>query len=262
MDRDVAELAEKQHALVTYGQLRERGHSAAALLGIPGFERRGLVEAVTPRPRRHRDPTAIVHRWRVLPADHVTVVEGIACTRVARTLVDLAGVLHPRRTARAVDNALAMGIVTVAGLRDVFDELAQRGRKGIAAMRDILDERCDDYVPVESELEARFVDLVRGAGLPEPVRQLNVGDESDWIGRVDFAYPAMGLLLELDGRRHHSAKLDVEADRLRDARLAQAGWRTARVGWDEVVDHPDQVVARIRRLLGDALRQVRDDPAA
>ena len=313
MDRDVAEIAETQHALVTHGQLTERGHSAdaiwrwrqagaletvtdcvyripgsprtweqrlcalvlasgpvaaashrsaAALLGLPGFERRGPVEVVTPRPRRHREPTAIAHRWRVLPADHLTVVEGIACTRVARTLVDLAGVLHPGRTERAVDNALAMGIVTLAALGDVFDELAQRGRKGIAVMRRILDDRSDAYVPVESELEARFVDLVRDADLPEPVRQLNVGDDSNWIARVDFAYPEAKLLLELDGRRHHSAKLDAEADLRRDARLAQAGWRTARIRWDEVVDHPDQVVVRIRRLLDDSVRRLLADPAA
>ncbi|MEA2704315.1 MAG: hypothetical protein QOD63_2260 [Actinomycetota bacterium] len=313
MERDIAELAETQHALVTHRQLMERGHSAdaiwrwrqagaletvakgvyrmpgsprtweqrlcglvlasgpiaaashrsaAALLGLPGFERRGAVEAVTPRPRRHRDPSATAHRWRVLPVDHVTVVDGIACTRVPRTLVDLAGVLHPGRTERAVDNALAMGIVTVAALAEVFDELAQRGRKGIGVMRGILDDRSDGYVPVESELEARFLDLVRTAGLPEPVRQMNVGDEADWIGRVDFAYPAVKLLLELDGRRHHSAKLDVETDRRRDARLARAGWRTARIGWDEVVDHPDQTVVRVRQLLDDAVRELRADPAA
>ncbi len=313
MERDIAELAETQHALVTHRQLVERGHSAdaiwrwrqagaletvakgvyrvpgsprtweqrlcglvlasapiaaashrsaAALLGVPGFERKGVVEAVTPRPRRHRDPYAIAHRWRVLPADHITVVEGIACTRVPRTLVDLAGVLHPGRTERAVDNALAMGIVTVAALAEVFDELAQRGRKGIAVMRAILDDRSDGYVPVESELEARFVDIVRTAGLPEPIRQMNVGDESDWIGRVDFAYPAANLLVELDGKRHHSAKLDLEADRRRDARLSQAGWRTVRIHWDEVVDHPDQVVNLIGRLLDDAVGRRVADPAA
>ena len=235
--------------------------SAAALLGLPGFHRRGLVEAVTPRPRRHRDPSGIAHRSRVLPDDHITVVDGIACTRVARTLVDLAGVLHPRRTERAVDNALAMGVVTVSALADVFDELARRGRQGIADMRRILDVRTDGYVPVESELEARFVELVREAGLPAPVRQVNLGDE-DWIGRVDFAYPGVKLVIELDGRRHHSAKLDLEADRTRDARLAHAGWRTARIGWDEVVGHPDRVAVRIRQLLDQPPGRFLADPAA
>ena len=205
--------------------------SAAALLGIPGFDRRGHVEVVTPRQRRHLDPQATVHRWRVLPNEHITMIDGIACTRVARTLVDLAGVLHPSRTERAVDNCLAMRVVTLQGLRAAFDDLAQRGRKGIATMRGILAERAGPYVPVEGELEARFRDLMGAAGLPEPVRQLDVGDSSGWIGRVDFAYPAAGLLIELDGRRNHSSKLDQEADRRRDARLAErVGGRSGSAG--------------------------------
>lgn len=78
--------------------------SAAALLAIPGFDRAGPVEVITPRLRRHRDSNHRVHRWRALPDHHLTVVEGIATTRVARTLVDLAGVLPQGRTVRAVDN--------------------------------------------------------------------------------------------------------------------------------------------------------------
>ena len=226
--------------------------SAAALLGIPGFERRGPVEVITPRPRHHRERQALVHRWRVLPEEHLTVIDGIACTRVPRTLVDLAGVLHPSRLERAVDNCLAMRIVTVGSLRAVFDDLAQRGRKGIGTMRRILDERAENFVPVESELEARFLWLLRTAGLPEPVRQLDIGDSAAWIGRVDFAYPSARLVIELDSDRHHSSKLDRDADNLRDARLTRAGWRIVRIRWDDVVGGPDQVVTRIRGLLADS----------
>ena len=133
-------------------------------------------------------------------------------TRVARTLCDLAGVLHPGRTERAIDNCLAMGIATPGTLQAAFSDLASRGRKGTAVMRRLLADRSDGYVPPASELEARFRDLVRDAGLPEPVRQLDVGDDEAWIGRVDVAYPPARLLIELDSRRHHSSKLDGEAD--------------------------------------------------
>ncbi|MGH7301075.1 MAG: hypothetical protein ACREJE_11740, partial [Candidatus Rokuibacteriota bacterium] len=200
--------------------------SAAALLGIPGFERSGPAEVTTPRTRRHRDPTTIVHRWRPFPDQHLTVVEGIVTTRVARTLVDLAGVLHPRRTERAVDSALGARMVALGSLHATFRELAGRGRKGTAAMRAILEARPEGYAAPESELEVRFLALLRDAGLPEPVRQLNAGDDDGWIGRVDFAYPAQRVLIELDGRAYHTAKLDRDADRTRDARLRGAGWRT------------------------------------
>lgn len=233
------------------GPLAAASHrSAAGLLGMPGFEQRGLPEVTTPRTRRHRSPSGIVHRWNLFPADHLTVVDGIVTTRIARTLVDLAGVLHPLRTARTVDNCLAAKMVTGISLHLAFDEVAGRGRKGSAVMRRILDERAADYVPPASELEARFLELIRAAGLPEPVRQLDVGDSKGWIGRVDFAYPALGLLLELDSRRHHSALLDREADRLRDRRLLAAGWRRVeRFTWLEVVGRPTEALARLQELL-------------
>ncbi len=90
-------------------------------------------------------------------------------------------------------------------------------------MRGILIERNAGYVPPTSELEALFRGLVRAAGLPAPVGQLDVGDGQGWIGRVDFAYPRIGLLIELDGRRFHSALLDRKADQLRDQRLLAGG---------------------------------------
>ncbi|HEX2046840.1 MAG TPA: DUF559 domain-containing protein, partial [Acidimicrobiales bacterium] len=216
--------------------------SAAALLGIRGFAP-GVVEVTTSRPRYRRTPAGRVHRSRLLPGDHLTVVQGIVTTRVARTLVDLAGVLPAGRIERAVDGCLSDGIVTVDALRHVTDQLAARGRTGIALMRGLLAERSGSgYVAATSELEARFLRIVRRAGLPEPVRQLNVGGRA-WIGRVDFAYPGACVLIELDGRRYHSAKLDLESDRLRDNRLVAAGWRVMRVTWDQVHRHPDEVVS-------------------
>ncbi len=226
--------------------------SAAALLGIPGFERRGLVEATTPRHRRHRTDGEVVHRWRPFPDHHLTVVEGIVTTRVSRTLCDLAGVLHPGKTERAIDNCLSMGIATPASLQAALADLASRGRKGVAVIRRLLAERSVGYIPPASELEARFRDLVRDAGLFEPVRQLNVGDDEAWIGRVDVAYPSARLLIELDSRLHHSSKLDREADEARDRQLVGGGWRVVRFTWDDLVTRPDWVVFELRRLLGSA----------
>jgi len=226
--------------------------SAAALLAIPGFDRQGAPEVTTPRTRRHRCPGTIVHRWRPFPDDHLTMIDGIVTTRVARTLVDLAGVVHPRRTERAVDNCLAAGSVTFGSLHATFLELASRGRKGVAVMREILGERDAHYVPPASELEAIFRELLRLAGLPDPERQLNVGDSDGWVGRVDVGYPRLQILIELDGRRFHSALLDRRADARRDQRLRAAGWREViRLSWFDVVHQPELVVALLRRLLAE-----------
>jgi hypothetical protein len=224
--------------------------SAAGLLGIPGFGRYGVPEVTTPRTRRHRDPSTLVHRWRPFPGEHLTVIDGIVTTRVARTLVDLAGVLHPARTERAVDSCLGGGMVSLESLRATFADLAGRGRKGTAVMRSILDVRPEGYVAPQSELERRFLALLEGAGLPPPVRQLDTGDDLRWIGRVDFAYRPERVLFELDGRAHHTAKLDRDADAERDRLLRAAGWRhIVRVRWYDVTVDPAGLLARVRRLL-------------
>lgn len=242
--------AQRLHGLVlASGPVAAASHrSAAALLGIPGFDRAGPVEVVTPRPRRHRDPEYRVHRWRVLPPDHLTVIEGIPTTRVPRTLMDLAGVLHPARTERAVDNCLAARTATLGSLRAAFIDLARPGRKGIAIMRRLLDERSDGYVAPASDLEACFVALIRRHGLPQPARQVDVGDGDGWIGRVDFAYLEIRLIIELDSGRHHTSKLDVESDRERDRRLRAAGWRIERLTWNDLL-----AVGPVVKLLRDLL---------
>ena len=220
--------------------------SAAALLGIPGFKR-DVLEVTTPRPRRHRgERDAIVHRWRPFPPHHLAVIDGIPTTNVARTLIDLAGLLHPARTERALDNCLSQGLVTLETMRVTFDEMRTRGRKGIALMRRLLDARGDGYEATASELEDRFLRVVREAGLPEPVRQLNAGDERRWIGRVDFVYPEAKLIIELDGRKTHTAQLDLEADQARDAGLIAAGWRPMRVRVRRLTRAPHLLVADLR----------------
>lgn len=224
--------------------------SAAGLLGLTGFGRAGIPEVTTPRARRHRGPIGTVHRWRPFPADHLTVVDGIVTTRVARTLVDLAGVLHPGRTERIVDSCLGTRLVNLATLHATFGDLAGRGRKGVAVMRSILDARGAGYVAPESELEARFLALARDGGLPEPVRQLDVGNDDGWVGRVDVGFPPTRVLVELDGRTHHTSKLDMEADARRDAILRAAGWlHIVRFGWADVTLRPDVVLARLRPLV-------------
>lgn len=239
------------HGLVlATGPVAAASHrSAAALLGVPGFSRRGAVEVITSRPVRDRTPGARVHSSRVLPPGHLTTVQGIVTTSVARTLLDLAGVLPPQRTERALDNCLARQLVTLQAVRSAMDLLARRGRPGIAVMRLLLADRADGYVAPESGLEARVLELVRSAGLPEPVRQLDVGDGDGWVGRVDLAYPDRRLVIEIDSVIHHSTLVDRRADAVRDRRLQAAGWRVERITEDEL-GRPGALAERLRRLLG------------
>jgi len=221
--------------------------TAAALWGLAGFRRDDAFDITTPRGRRPRHPSGRLHRSLHLPQAHVGTVSGIPVTRPPRTLVDLAGVLPPGRTERAVDNALAMGLLTTRELRAVTADLKRPGRPGIALMSRLLDDRGGGYIAPASELEARYLALTRSAGLPEPVRQHDIGDGRDRMGRTDYAYPDVRLLVELDSRCHHLSKLDFEADRARDNRRVAAGWRPVRFTWKMVTATPGEVIDILHR---------------
>ena len=222
--------------------------SAGALWGLPGF-RWGSPEVLVKRSGDHLCRIGSLSETSWLPAHHVTVREAIPVVTLARLCFELAATEHPGRTERAVDNALLAGVALDA-LAEVVGSLAKRGRPGSALMRRLVAARGDGYVPPASELEALGFAVLRAGGLPEPVRQLDVGSRERWIGRVDCAYPEARLLIEFDGRRHWQVLLEAQADRRRDAELVAAGYRVLRITWEMLTTDPEGVV----RLVGAALR--------
>jgi hypothetical protein len=224
-------------------------HRAAAWLWeLPGFGV-GVVEVSKPRGRSQRREYGWVHGSMVLPDHHMTDRLGIPVTTPARTLFDLAGVVHPARAERALDSALASGLVRLGEVQVLFAELARRGRRGTAAMREMLDVRGEGYLAPSSELEALGRAVFAAAGLPEPAVEIDLGDGDGWIGRVDLLFRETRLVVELDSASHHSALIDRRADTERTRRLRAAGWRVKRVSWWDLVERPDEIVAEVLALV-------------
>ncbi|MCU1380573.1 MAG: Protein of unknown function (DUF559)/Domain of unknown function [Acidimicrobiales bacterium] len=220
--------------------------SAAALWGLPGF-RWGEPEVLVKRAGDHECRLGRLSETSLLPAHHVTVRDAIPVVTLARLCFELAATEHPKRTDRAIDNALLLGM-SIDSLAEVVGTLAKRGRPGSAVMRRGVAKRGEGYVPPASELEALGLEALRAGGLPEPVRQLDAGGET-WAGRVDYAYPAARLLIEFDGRRHWQALLEAQADRRRDAELVAAGWRVLRITWEMLTQDPAGVARLVARAL-------------
>ena len=168
-------------------------------------------------------------------------------TTLARTLFDLSAVVRTERVARAIDTALARKQVTLIELSRTARDLGARGRRKSTVVRNILIERGEDFVAPASELEHEFVALIETSNLPQPARQVDLGDDDGWIGRVDFVYRDERIVIETDGREHHSSLLDRRVDAERDRRLRASGWTVLRFGWVEVVHDPKRTVARIAR---------------
>jgi predicted transcriptional regulator of viral defense system len=223
--------------------------TAAELSGVAGFAQH-RVEVVRPW-KRNRSPGRLpgLHESTFLPAHHVTEIDGIPVTTVERTLFDLAGVLKRKRLERAVANAVNSRLTSIAKLEKVFAETARRGRKGSAAMRKLLTDIGQGYVPTESELEDLVIAVLDAAGLPLPKKQRNVGNTTTPIGRVDFLYTAARLVIEADSKRHHASWLDQEADKLRDLRLTAAGYQIIRVTWHQLTQCPEEFIAAVRAVV-------------
>ena len=168
-------------------------------------------------------------------------------TSLARTLFDVAADVHSSRLERLVDTVLARTPGMLPLLHAMLEELGARGRNGIAAMREILEQRPMGYMPPASGLEARFMRILADAGEPALDRQVDVGGH-EWIGRVDFVDRDSRLLVEIDSALHHTSKLDRERDRQRDQALLAAGWRAVvRLAEEQVWYRPSEAVAIVHR---------------
>jgi hypothetical protein len=214
-------------AVLDAGQGAAASHcSAAALWGLPGFDLAALDVTRPHDADHHRPSLGRLHRTRLLPTHHVTVVDGIPLTTPGRTLFDLAGLLPPARTERAVDNALAKSPRLLHALHRLLPELAERGRGGITVMRALLDERPVGYIAPASGLEARAVRILEVTGT--------------------------NVVIEVDSARFHTSLLDRERDARRDAELAATGYVVVRVTEQEVWTQPDEVVRRVRTAVRQA----------
>jgi very-short-patch-repair endonuclease len=145
--------------------------------------------------------------------------------------------------------------IEAAERADLFDLHAMErvlvrspGRRGCKPMKDVLAQMTGRAPWTRSELERRFLALIRAAGLPEPRANVLVAGEL-----VDFAWlGGRPLIVELDGYRFHKSRSQFEKDRRRDAKLQAVGCRVVRLTQQRLEDEPDQVIRELLLLLGDA----------
>jgi predicted transcriptional regulator of viral defense system len=215
--------------------------SAAAHLGLRPCSRHPIDVTAPGRPGRTRAGIDM-HRAHGLEPRDVIPIDGIPCTTVARTLLDLAETIDRAALERAVERAETLRSFDLTAVEDV---LGRAGRRtGATTLRAALAAYSPEPAFTRSELERRFIALCGKAGLPRP--QVNLHRHGF---EVDFTWPDRSLMVEADSLRHHGTRAAFERDRRRDQRLTVEGWRVVRFTWRQVVDEPDTVVATLRTLL-------------
>lgn len=220
--------------------------SAAALLGLKGFNLVDLHAVTTKYPRRlpgwltmHRIPSA-------LPGTRP--IGGLPVTPPWITLVDLGSQAPASVVEHALDEALHRRMVSLPQLRWALATFGRERHRGTSVLRSLLAERGPGYAPPESEMEAVFYALLEGSDLPPGVRQFWVWDGERWR-RLDYAFPEPAVGTEFDGWETHGTREAFQDDRARDRRLQVRGWRVLHYTAEDVIVRPQEVLAEIREAV-------------
>ena len=190
--------------------------SAAALWGL--LPSPSLCHVMVPGRAGHRRRKGIeLHHTVILGTSERTRKNNIPVTDPSRTLRDLRRTASRKVYARALRQAEYLGLPIDAVLEP-------------------------DHT--RSELEARFLGILRRHRVPAPHVNVRVGGHL-----VDFVWADARLVVELDGYRSHRTRSAFEADRTRDVALKLRGYEVVRLTWRQVVNEPRAVADLVRRLL-------------
>jgi hypothetical protein len=200
-----------------------------------------LPLAVTTPVHRGPRPPIQLHHARSLADQDRAICEQIPVTSVARTLLDLAAGTRLTRLQRIIERSEELKLFDLAPVDAVLARNA--GHHGASRLRRAIEL----YRPptfTRSDLERRFLALVRDAELPRPSTGFNeLGFE------LDVYWPKQRFAVELDTFETHGTRAAFERDRLRQEELKLVGIEMIRVTGNRLDREPTQVIERVSRLL-------------
>lgn len=197
-------------------------HTALALhgLGPPPL----LPHVAVPPSASGRTPLARIHRTAVPTVDRGRV-DGGPCTSVARTLLDVAGLIERSALEEVVDSTFADRRAAPESVLATLGRAAARGGGPLGAplLREAIEVWHGDIQP-DSPAEARFLRQLRTYGCDDAVPQYVVRDaDGIFVARLDVAVPGRCVGYEYDSVRFHNPRR-YDADEVRDARLEALRW--------------------------------------
>jgi predicted transcriptional regulator of viral defense system len=219
--------------------------SAAALHGIRQ-DNRAKTDVTVPRSSARPRPTIDVHASLTVEAADITTIDGIPCTTVARTLIDLGDVVGRRAVERAVDQAELLRIFDGRAVQEALERAGPR--RGAGVLRAVL-ESYEEPTLTRRGIEERFLALCRKTSLPRPAVNTWIALTDGISYQADFLWRTEKLIAETDGRDVHTTRKAFEHDRLRDQRLTIAGYTVVRFTWRQVEYRPGSVAEALRSLL-------------
>jgi hypothetical protein len=209
------------------------------------------IDLLIPHGRRLRAAAGLrIRRSRELQSGRDTTVRnGLPCTTLARTLVDLAAVLDRKTLEQAMESAQRRDRATGDAALAVLNRMGSHGRPGASALTALA--TAHPLGPTSSPLEVEMRQLIEAAGLPAPMTQLAITDDDtgEQIGVVDFAWPEKRVIVLTHSRYWHSTQRAVANDFDQHSDLTAAGWRVLPVTSRRLHDQPEWVIDQLGKLL-------------
>ena len=218
--------------------------SAARLWGEdrPGDDPVDLI--LEKRSRGRHLEGVVIHRPR--DREHLGPARrsGIRCTNPLRTLIDL-GAVAPDAVSDLVGRFLGDKTLSLPTIDAVLDAHGRRGRAGVTALRDAVEEWELDGKPADSRLEAAMRRLQQRFGLPPMAFHPII---EGW--EVDFVIEGTPLVIECDRWTSHGLdRSQFENDRDKDDDLRGAGWIVMRLTYRAIRRRQADTARRIGRAI-------------
>ncbi len=233
-------------AICWAGEGAALSHAAAARLRhLDGFGSAGVEISIT-RHKQSQDLPFKVHRVDKNLLDEIDEVDGLPVTSARRTVLDLAGQKH-RRTTRVLIEIFRRQEVDAACMWLYVEKEFQRGRRGIAILREELKRLTGTEHLTKTFMEAAFMRKVAESHLPFPTPQFPI-DLPSQRAYFDFAYPDRRFAIELDGRAWHDG-LVASNDARRETEATMLGWTVQRFTWAQIMYDWPYVEGVLRHFL-------------
>lgn len=249
-DFKVAQIAVRQHGVVTSAQLRRAGITRS---GITRRIRAGRLH------RLHRGIYAVGHANLTREGRWLAAV--LACGEGAVLSHASAGALwkiSPPTSPSSVDVTVPgsngrekrPGIVVHRSGTLTRGDMTRLNGIPVTTRARTLRDLGYGPEPTRSELERMFLRLCRKQSIPKPEVNVSVGPYT-----VDFLWREHALIVETDGYRYHSSPASFESDRARDRELMARGYTVLRFTYREVTEKPATVIASLQAHLHRRMRR-------
>ena len=182
------------------------------------------------------------------PVDTV-IVDGVPCTTMARTVVDLTALVHPEILRRVVGHVERThrrdGLV---GIRAAAGRVSPKRRPDIAPLQALIDQMLVDGRGFD--LTPRVLAALERRGIRRPELEVPV----TWGGRafvLDAGFVPEQVDVEVDDDWSHATAAGSHSDKERDRLARRAGWVVERVtpetDLEAFVDHLAWLLEERRR---------------